>query len=42
LQTIKHKKNRHFRIGFSFAPSVGESCSFASMIGYSIVLKSMT
>ena len=36
----KNNKTRHFRIGFCFAPPIGESCSFDSMVKYSIILKS--
>ena len=35
-----NQKNRHFRIGFCFAPPIGESYNFDVMIAYSILLKS--
>ena len=36
----RHKKTRHFRIGFCFAPPIGKSYNFDAMIAYSILLKS--
>jgi hypothetical protein len=35
----RHKKTRHFRIGFCFAPLIGESCSFNAMIIYLTIRK---
>jgi hypothetical protein len=39
--TNKNNKTRHFRIGFCFAPPIGESYNFSAMIAYSIIRKSM-
>jgi hypothetical protein len=37
---LEKQKTRHLRIGFCFAPSIGESYNFDAMIAYSILLKS--
>ena len=41
--TLNKTKKPNITAGLSaFAPPIGESCSFASMINYSIILKSKT
>jgi hypothetical protein len=42
MLTLKNKKDLTKCKVFLNAPPIGESCSFASMIDYSIILKSMT
>ena len=35
----RHKKTRHFRIGFCFAPPIGESYNFDAMVIYLTIRK---
>jgi hypothetical protein len=35
----KNKKTRHFRIGFCFAPPIGESYNFDAMVVYLTIRK---
>ena len=38
----RHKKTRHFRIGFCFAPPIGESYNFNAMGIYLTIRKTMS